>query len=99
MRKYAPPIAAAAAVIAILFTVTLAATDPITLANVALPALQAVPDLAVYTFNEIRDGVMNTVTGLVTVYDAPGNAGILVANLGGFEWRGTPGLFVCGDQC
>lgn len=39
-------------------------------------------------------------TGLVTVYDAPGNAGIVIGvpchNLG-YEYRGTPGLFA--DAC
>lgn len=39
-------------------------------------------------------------TGLVTVYDGPGNAGIVIGvnctNVG-FEWRGHPGFFT--DSC
>ncbi len=35
-------------------------------------------------------------TGLITVYDAAGNAGIVIGpecHNAGLEWRGTPGLF------
>lgn len=35
-------------------------------------------------------------TGLITVYDAPGNAGVVIGvechNIG-YEWRGVPGFF------
>jgi hypothetical protein len=39
-------------------------------------------------------------SGLVAVYDAPGNAGVVVGwdcTNAGYEWRGTPGFFF--DEC
>lgn len=39
-------------------------------------------------------------TSLIQIYDAPGNAGVVVGwtcNNIGFEWRGVPGMFV--DSC
>lgn len=38
-------------------------------------------------------------TGFLAIYDAPGNAGVTITNVGGFEWRGTPGFFTCDGQC
>lgn len=39
-------------------------------------------------------------SGLITVYDAPGNAGVVVGwecHNAGYEWRGAPGFFT--DSC
>ncbi|AIG81320.1 Putative membrane protein (plasmid) [Amycolatopsis japonica] len=95
MRKHALPAIAALAVTAALATITYLASGPDTFTALTAHPLGPIGVL----FDEIRTGVINAITSLVTVYDAPGNAGVLVANLGGYEWRGTPGLFVCGGQC
>jgi hypothetical protein len=74
--------------------VTTARTTARTIARTAAKVTAAVVLIVVATLGLLL------ATGTAQVYDAT-NAGIVVANVGGFEWKGAagPGFFSCAGQC
>lgn len=95
MRQRIALIAAAALAAATL--ITLAVTTPVI--TDVIDFYRALTSTTLGWAVDLWNGVHNTIASAVHVYDAPGNAGVQIAGIGGYEWRGTPGLFVCDGQC
>lgn len=102
MRKHPVIIVAAAAIAAIAATVALTTNTPPTVAELVdttLAFVRATPGTVLSWLTGLWDALADVARSVVHVYDAPGNAGVQLAGIGGYEWRGTPGLFLCDGQC
>ncbi|WP_372672638.1 hypothetical protein [Amycolatopsis kentuckyensis] len=99
MRTHlAIPVAATIAVTAVVITLAMLTPLGANVINFYAQLPSTIGGWGLDVWNGFLNG-LDYLGHLVHFYDAPGNAGVQIAGIGGYEWRGTPGLFLCDGQC